>query len=100
MRVIVDGQDRELDMDFDAITDYESTHPDWSIVDAISKAADSKRISDMSLLCGFLRLDGSRIPSSYIDYLDRGLTVDDMLGAFREGLTLLGFISGDGPSAE
>jgi len=100
MRAIVDGHDRELEMDFDAVSDYESTHPDWSIVDAISKAADSKRITDMSLLVGFLKLDGVRIPPSYVDYLDRGLTVDDMLVAFREGLTLLGFISEGGPSEE
>jgi len=89
-----------LEMDFDAVVEYELEHPEWSIMSAIGTASASNRISDMNLIVGFLRCDGQRMEPDYIAYLRSGHTVKEMLDTFREGLTLLGFISEDGPSAE
>ena len=93
MDAIVDGQEVKIEMDFDAVVQYEDAHPDWSIVDLISHAASSKRISDLNLLTSFLMINGQNLGSDYVSCLRNGLKIDDMLSAFREGLTLLGFIS-------
>jgi len=89
-----------LEMDFDAVVEYEAEHPDWSIMSAISAASASNRISDLNLITGFLRYNGERLAPDYIEFLRAGHTVKDMLDTFREGLTMLGFISGGAPSAE
>lgn len=99
MEKTIDGERCILEMDCDAIVAYEIEHPDWSIVKAISEASNN-RISDMDRLTSFLRKNGENLGEDYLGFLKQGFTIDDMQTAFRDGLTMLGFISGADPSAE
>ena len=100
VKVIVNDKECELKMDFDAVVQYEEEHPDWSINKAVYHAVDSKRITELNLIVSFLQVDGERIDRGYVDCLNAGFKVDDMMQALRDGLEYLGFISVADPSAE
>ena len=89
-----------LELDFDAIVEYETEHPEWSLMVAVGKAAETSRISDYNLLVGFLRKNGERMAPDYPAFLKGGCTAKDIFDAYHDGLTMLGFISEEDQSAE
>lgn len=100
VKTTVNGKEATLEMDFDKVVEYELEHPDWSIVECIGHATESRRITDMNLITSFLMLDKKNLGEDYLSCLRSGIKVDDIVAALREGLVLLGFISEAAQSTE
>lgn len=80
---LVDGTERDVDLDIDVICAYEAEHPDWSILDLFQRM-DRMRFTDLNLMSRFLGF------ADYSDALDKGFGADRMADAIQ-GSRYMGF---------
>lgn len=65
------GVTRDVELDLDAIIDYEASHPDWTLKDVMD-GITKLRFSDMNLMARFLGF------ASVKECMDLGFTLQDM----------------------
>lgn len=81
------GESRDVDLDIDRIIEYESTHPDWSILDMLGDMG-RMRFSDLDSLARFVGFEGIK------DMTSQGFSIKDLSEVFK-GSKLLGFTEQD-----
>lgn len=85
------GVEKDVEFDFDAVCEYEETHPDWSLV-ALATKIKLLRFTDLNLMSRFLGFSG------YKEFIGMGFTLNDM-GEMISASKYMGFTTST-PSEE
>lgn len=81
------GESRDVDLDVDRIIEYESSHPDWSIL-TLLEGMGKTRFTDLDLLTRFIGFEGLK------DFTGQGFRIADIADVYQ-GSRFLGFTEQD-----
>lgn len=89
------GAQYEVSLDFDAVCEYESQNPDWSIIQEVRLFGKNPRFTGLNILVGLTTFGGD-----WKAWSGEGMTISDLTEVITEGLNQLGFGSGEEESEQ